>query len=55
MVWMKLGSANFSSCPNGSSQWIWDALGECAQDSWDKASVGLGLLSILCFAASTFP
>lgn len=22
---------------------------------WDKASVGLGLLSILCFAASTFP
>ncbi|KAB0363726.1 hypothetical protein FD754_007882 [Muntiacus muntjak] len=55
MVWMKLGSANFSSCPNGSSQWIWDVLGECAQDGWDKASVGLGLLSILCFAASTFP
>ncbi|XP_043764938.1 lysosomal amino acid transporter 1 homolog isoform X2 [Cervus elaphus] len=55
MVWVKLGSANFSSCPNGSSQWIWDVLGECAQDGWDKASVGLGLLSILCFAASTFP
>ncbi|XP_070238257.1 lysosomal amino acid transporter 1 homolog isoform X2 [Bos mutus] len=55
MVWVKLGSSNFSSCPNGSSQWIWDVLGECAQDGWDKASVGLGLLSILCFAASTFP
>ncbi|XP_070314902.1 lysosomal amino acid transporter 1 homolog isoform X2 [Odocoileus virginianus] len=55
MVRVKLGSANFSSCPNGSSQWIWDVLGECAQDGWDKASVGLGLLSILCFAASTFP
>lgn len=55
MVSVKLGPANFSSCPNGSSQWIWDVLGECAQDGWDKASVGLGLLSILCFAASTFP
>ncbi|XP_061043029.1 lysosomal amino acid transporter 1 homolog isoform X1 [Eubalaena glacialis] len=55
MVWRKLGSSNFSSCPNGSSQWIWDVFGECAQDGWDKASVGLGLISILCFAASTFP
>ncbi|PNI33490.1 PQLC2 isoform 5 [Pan troglodytes] len=55
MVWKKLGSRNFSSCPNGSIQWIWDVLGECAQDGWDEASVGLGLISILCFAASTFP
>nr|XP_058939732.1 lysosomal amino acid transporter 1 homolog isoform X2 [Kogia breviceps] len=55
MVWRKLGSSNFSSCPNGSSQWIWDVFGECAQDGWDKASVGLGLISILCFAASTLP
>lgn len=55
MVWKKLGSHNFSSCPNGSIQWIWDVLGECAQDGWDEASVGLGLISILCFAASTFP
>uniref|UniRef100_A0A8D1SRP9 Solute carrier family 66 member 1 n=1 Tax=Sus scrofa TaxID=9823 RepID=A0A8D1SRP9_PIG len=55
MVWKKLGSGNFSSCPNGSRQWIWDVFGECAQDGWDEASVGLGLISILCFAASTFP
>ncbi|KAM9244190.1 lysosomal amino acid transporter 1 homolog isoform 1-T2 [Dugong dugon] len=55
MVWKKLGSSNFSSCPNGSRQWIWDVFGECAVDSWDEASVGLGLISILCFAASTFP
>ncbi|KAB0396709.1 hypothetical protein E2I00_019829, partial [Balaenoptera physalus] len=55
MVWRKLGSSNFSSCPNGSSQWIWDVFGECAQDGWDKASVGLGLISIFCFAASTLP
>ncbi|XP_016070194.1 PREDICTED: lysosomal amino acid transporter 1 homolog [Miniopterus natalensis] len=55
MVWKKLGSGNFSSCPNGSRQWIWDVFGECAQDGWDEASVGLGLVSILCFAASTFP
>uniref|UniRef100_A0A8C8YNJ5 Solute carrier family 66 member 1 n=1 Tax=Prolemur simus TaxID=1328070 RepID=A0A8C8YNJ5_PROSS len=55
MVWKKLSYANFSSCPNGSREWIWDMFGECAQDSWDEASVGLGLVSILCFAASTFP
>lgn len=54
MVWKKLGSGNFSSCPNG-SRWIWDVFGECAQDGWDEASVGLGLISILCFALSTFP
>ncbi|XP_037684274.1 lysosomal amino acid transporter 1 homolog [Choloepus didactylus] len=55
MVWKKLGSGNFSSCPNGSRQWIWDVFRECAQDGWDEASVGLGLVSICCFAASTFP
>ncbi|XP_029413887.1 lysosomal amino acid transporter 1 homolog isoform X2 [Nannospalax galili] len=55
MVWRTLGIGNFSICPNGSSQWIWDVFGECAQDGWDEASVGLGLVSILCFAASTFP
>ncbi|XP_045404509.1 lysosomal amino acid transporter 1 homolog [Lemur catta] len=55
MVWKKLSYGNFSSCPNGSREWIWDMFGECAQDSWDEASVGLGLVSILCFAASTFP
>ncbi|XP_037586237.1 lysosomal amino acid transporter 1 homolog isoform X2 [Cebus imitator] len=55
MLWKKLGFRNFSSCPNGSIQWIWDVFGECAQDGWDEASVGLGLISILCFAASTFP
>ncbi|XP_012643145.2 lysosomal amino acid transporter 1 homolog [Microcebus murinus] len=55
MVWKKLSSGNFSSCPNGSREWIWDVFGECAQDGWDEASVGLGLVSIVCFAASTFP
>ncbi|KAM5247162.1 lysosomal amino acid transporter 1 homolog [Ctenodactylus gundi] len=55
MIWRKVGASNFSSCPNGSVQWIWDVFGECAQDGWDKASVSLGLISILCFAASTFP
>lgn len=55
MVWRKLTSGNFSSCPNGSRQWIWDVFGECAYDGWDEASVGLGLISILCFSASTFP
>lgn len=55
MVWKKLGPGNFSNCPNGSRQWIWDVFGECAQDGWDEASVGLGLISIFCFAASTFP
>lgn len=55
MVWRTLGTSNFSVCPNGSVRWIWDVFGECAQDGWDEASVGLGLVSILCFAASTFP
>ncbi|XP_010612525.1 lysosomal amino acid transporter 1 homolog isoform X1 [Fukomys damarensis] len=55
MHWKKLGTGNFSSCPNGSILWIWDMFHECAQDGWDKASVGLGLISIFCFAASTFP
>ncbi|XP_012929747.1 lysosomal amino acid transporter 1 homolog isoform X4 [Heterocephalus glaber] len=55
MLWRKLGASNFSSCPNGSILWIWDVFHECVQDGWDKASVSLGLISILCFAASTFP
>ncbi|XP_007933835.1 lysosomal amino acid transporter 1 homolog [Orycteropus afer afer] len=55
MTWKKLGSGNFSNCPNGSRQWIWDVFGECAKDGWDEASVGLGLISIFCFAGSTFP
>lgn len=46
---------NFSSlCPNG-SQWVWDGLGECAQDARDMASVILGLLSIVCFMVSSIP
>ncbi|XP_066493453.1 lysosomal amino acid transporter 1 homolog [Tiliqua scincoides] len=47
-------SLNFSDCPNG-SQWIWDVFHECARDSRDVASVVLGLVSILCFAAASFP
>ncbi|MEQ2219283.1 hypothetical protein XENOCAPTIV_015321 [Xenoophorus captivus] len=46
---------NFTSlCPNG-SQWVWEGLGECAQDGRDMASVCLGLLSIVCFMVSSLP
>ncbi|XP_028266125.1 lysosomal amino acid transporter 1 homolog [Parambassis ranga] len=46
---------NFTSlCPNG-SKWIWEGLGECAQDARDMASVYLGLISILCFMMSSLP
>uniref|UniRef100_A0A8C7Z878 Lysosomal amino acid transporter 1 homolog n=1 Tax=Oryzias sinensis TaxID=183150 RepID=A0A8C7Z878_9TELE len=46
---------NFTSlCPNG-SKWVWDGLGECAQDGRDMASVYLGLLSIVCFMVSSLP
>ncbi|XP_042348436.1 lysosomal amino acid transporter 1 homolog [Plectropomus leopardus] len=46
---------NFTSlCPNG-SKWVWEGLGECAQDARDMASVYLGLLSILCFMVSSLP
>nr|XP_046251776.1 lysosomal amino acid transporter 1 homolog isoform X2 [Scatophagus argus] len=46
---------NFTSlCPNG-SQWVWEGLGECAQDARDMASIYLGLLSILCFMVSALP
>ncbi|XP_063751889.1 lysosomal amino acid transporter 1 homolog isoform X2 [Eleginops maclovinus] len=48
-------TGNFSSiCPNG-SQWVWEGLGECAQDGRDMASIYLGLLSILCFMVSSLP
>ncbi|XP_010790569.1 lysosomal amino acid transporter 1 homolog [Notothenia coriiceps] len=48
-------SGNFSSlCPNG-SKWVWEGLGECAQDGRDMASIYLGLLSILCFMVSSLP
>ncbi|KAF6714502.1 Lysosomal amino acid transporter 1-like [Oryzias melastigma] len=46
---------NFTSlCPNG-TKWVWDGLGECAQDGRDMASIYLGLLSILCFMVSSLP
>ncbi|KAG7274002.1 hypothetical protein CRUP_011184 [Coryphaenoides rupestris] len=46
---------NFTTlCPNG-SVWVWDGLGECAQDARDMASVFLGLFSITCFMASSMP
>ncbi|XP_077587629.1 lysosomal amino acid transporter 1 homolog [Stigmatopora nigra] len=41
-------------CPNG-SKWVWEGLGECAQDARDMASIYLGLLSILCFMMSSLP
>ncbi|XP_038579219.1 lysosomal amino acid transporter 1 homolog isoform X2 [Micropterus salmoides] len=43
-----------SLCPNG-SKWVWEGLGECAQDARDMASVYLGLLSIFCFMVSSMP
>ncbi|KFV66612.1 Lysosomal amino acid transporter 1, partial [Dryobates pubescens] len=45
---------NLSDCPNG-SRWVMDVFNECAQDGRDIASVVLGLISILCFAAASFP
>lgn len=46
---------NFTSlCPNG-SQWVWEGLGECAQDARDMASIYLGLISIVCFMVSSVP
>uniref|UniRef100_H3CEZ5 Lysosomal amino acid transporter 1 homolog n=1 Tax=Tetraodon nigroviridis TaxID=99883 RepID=H3CEZ5_TETNG len=46
---------NFTSlCPNG-SQWVWEGLGECAQDARDMASIYLGLLSIVFFMVSSLP
>ncbi|TDH10870.1 hypothetical protein EPR50_G00079720 [Perca flavescens] len=43
-----------SLCPNG-TKWVWEGLGECAQDARDMASIYLGLLSILCFMVSSLP
>lgn len=46
---------NFTSlCPNG-SKWVWEGLGECAQDARDMASIYVGLISILCFMMSSLP
>uniref|UniRef100_A0A8D0G0T2 Lysosomal amino acid transporter 1 homolog n=1 Tax=Sphenodon punctatus TaxID=8508 RepID=A0A8D0G0T2_SPHPU len=53
-LWQGSLGGNFSDCPNG-TQWVWDVFSECAQDSRDIASVVLGLVSIVCFAASSFP
>ncbi|KAL2076279.1 hypothetical protein ACEWY4_000279 [Coilia grayii] len=51
----EIHDGNFSSiCPNG-SEWVWEGLGECAQDARDMASVILGLLSIVCFMVSSLP
>ncbi|XP_071623498.1 lysosomal amino acid transporter 1 homolog isoform X2 [Heliangelus exortis] len=49
-----LPTGNLSDCPNG-SRWVLDVFSECAQDSRDIASIVLGLVSILCFAAASFP
>ncbi|KFQ39248.1 Lysosomal amino acid transporter 1, partial [Mesitornis unicolor] len=45
---------NLPDCPNG-SQWVMEVFNECTQDSRDIASVVLGLVSILCFVAASFP
>ncbi|NXN95886.1 LAAT1 protein, partial [Rhinopomastus cyanomelas] len=45
---------NLSECPNG-SRWVLEVFNECAEDSRDIASVVLGLISICCFAAASFP
>ncbi|XP_010157005.1 PREDICTED: lysosomal amino acid transporter 1 homolog [Eurypyga helias] len=52
--WRGLQPRNLSDCPNG-SRWVMDVFNECAQDGRDIASVVLGLVSILCFAAASFP
>lgn len=52
--WGGLLAANLSHCPNG-SRWVMEVFNECAQDGRDIASVVLGLASILCFAAASFP
>uniref|UniRef100_A0A8C4TRD2 Lysosomal amino acid transporter 1 homolog n=1 Tax=Falco tinnunculus TaxID=100819 RepID=A0A8C4TRD2_FALTI len=49
-----LRPGNLSDCPNG-SRWVMDVFNECAQDGRDIASVVLGLVSIFCFAAASFP
>ncbi|NXA41849.1 LAAT1 protein, partial [Eudromia elegans] len=52
----RAGSAggNGSACPDGAA-WVWDVFHECARDGRDVASVVLGLVSIGCFAAASFP
>ncbi|KAM4015186.1 lysosomal amino acid transporter 1 homolog isoform 1-T2 [Anomaloglossus baeobatrachus] len=45
---------NFSDCVNG-TRWVWSAFNECAADGRDFASIFLGLFSILCFVAASFP
>ncbi|XP_054078485.1 lysosomal amino acid transporter 1 homolog isoform X1 [Rissa tridactyla] len=52
--WRGLPSGNLSDCPNG-SRWVMEVFNECAQDGRDIASVVLGLVSIFCFAAASFP
>ncbi|KAM9630395.1 lysosomal amino acid transporter 1 homolog [Morphnus guianensis] len=52
--WRGLLPGNLSDCPNG-SRWVMDVFNECAQDGQDIASVVLGLVSIFCFAAASFP
>ncbi|XP_009461668.1 PREDICTED: lysosomal amino acid transporter 1 homolog [Nipponia nippon] len=52
--WRGLPPGNLSDCPNG-SRWVMDVFNECAQDGRDIASIVLGLVSIFCFAAASFP
>ncbi|XP_054705270.1 lysosomal amino acid transporter 1 homolog isoform X2 [Grus americana] len=52
--WRGVPPGNLSDCPNG-SRWVMDVFNECAQDGRDIASVVLGLVSIFCFAAASFP
>ncbi|NXA54569.1 LAAT1 protein, partial [Nothocercus julius] len=52
--WAVLAGGNSSACPDGSA-WVRDVFSECARDARDVASVVLGLVSIGCFAAASFP
>ncbi|NWI17968.1 LAAT1 protein, partial [Crypturellus soui] len=45
---------NSSACPDGAA-WVQAVFDECARDGRDVASVLLGLASIGCFAAASFP
>ncbi|XP_067167013.1 lysosomal amino acid transporter 1 homolog isoform X2 [Apteryx mantelli] len=49
-----MDGGGLADCPNG-SRWVRDVFSECARDGRDVASVVLGLVSIGCFAAASFP
>ncbi|CAI9596155.1 unnamed protein product, partial [Staurois parvus] len=41
-------------CPDG-SDWIWQLLEQCVENSWEYWSVIIGLVSIVCFLFAALP